>query len=385
MLRVRHVQEGETGMMIRDEGIVADIISVRKGLQIITVWMRGGELERAVHYTDTAPLLIPGDVVDLNVTAMELGLGSGGFHIVLSARGQDFDNHTTISSSNGHIMKLKYTPMQRSVLSIEEPASSFHLLFQGDTNIEGMPVLLGELHSMLPVVMCWLRYRHQQNKSAERALDVAYIMSDGGALPLAWSQHVAMLEELGWLKTSITYGQAFGGKVEAVNKFSALIAAKHVAKADLCLVTMGPGIVGTGTRYGYTGLEIGELVNAVQALGGIPIVIPRISFADPRTRHRGISHHTITALQLAARCPAVVPLPLLEAQEHALMQEQAEALQHHQIVAMPSISVDEIAEALDQYPKPITSMGRGLSQDPAFFQAICAAADCAIQLHNPVM
>jgi hypothetical protein len=211
-------------MMIRDEGTVADIISVREGIQIVTVWMRSGELERAVHYTDTSPLLAAGDVVDLNVTAAKLGLGSGGYHIVTSIRDRGFDNYSTPASPNGHIMKLKYTPMQRSVLAIEEPASSFHSSFQGEMNVEGMPVLLGELHSMLPVVMCWLRYRHRQSKSSDRALEVAYIMTDGGALPIAWSEHVAVLEGMGWLKTSITYGQAYGGTVEAVNKFSALVA-----------------------------------------------------------------------------------------------------------------------------------------------------------------
>ncbi|NOU72162.1 DUF3866 family protein [Paenibacillus sp. LMG 31458] len=384
MLRVRHVQEGETGLMMRDEGTVADIVSVREGLQIVTVWMRSGALERAVHYTDTMPLLSPGDVVNLNVTAMKLRLGSGGFHIVISIRNRKSDHHVASKPSNGHIMKLKYTPMQRSVFAIEEPASSFHSVFQGDMNLEGMPVLLGELHSMLPVVMCWLRYRHQQRKSSDRALEVAYIMTDGGALPLAWSEHVAILENMEWLKTTITYGQAYGGKVEAVNKYSALVAAKHIVKADISVVTMGPGIVGTNTRYGFSGLEVGELVNAVYALGGIPVVIPRISFADPRIRHQGISHHTLTALQLAARCPAVVPLPLLEAKESAVVQKQAQNLQLHRIVGMPSPSIAEITEAFSMYPQPITSMGRELSQDPAYFQAICAAADCANQLHNPL-
>lgn len=372
-------------MIIREEGTVADIISVREGLQIVTVWMRSGALERAVHYTDALPLLSPGDVVDLNATAIKLGLGSGGFHLVISIRDRGSNQHSTSIRSNGHIMKLKYTPMQRRVFAIEEPASSFHSSFQGDMNLEGMPVLLGELHSMLPVVMCWLRYRHQQKKSSDRALEVAYIMTDGGALPLVWSEHVAILEGMEWLKTTITYGQAYGGKVETVNKFSALVAAKHVARADISLVTMGPGIVGTNTRYGFSGLEVGELVNAVYALGGIPVVIPRISFADPRTRHQGISHHTLTALQLAARCPAVVPLPLLETNENAIVQKQAQNLQLHQIIALPSPSIAEIAEACSKYPLPITSMGRGLSQDPAYFQAICAAADCASQLHNPLM
>lgn len=364
-------------MIMREKGTVVEVVSVREGCQIVTVLMPSGEQALAVHYTDFSPLLALGDVVDLNVTAMKLGLGSGGFHIVISAADQKMDNQSTSSSSKGHIMKLKYTPIQRSVLAIEEPDSSYHSLFQSELNLEGMPVLLGELHSMLPVVMSWLHYRMKQ-------MEVAYIMTDGGALPLAWSEHVAVLEGMGWLRTSITYGQAYGGKLEAVNKFTALLAAKHAAKADLCLVTMGPGIVGTNTRYGFSGIEIGELVNAVHALGGVPIIIPRISFGDQRERHQGISHHTLTALQLAARCPAVVPLPLLEAMENTIIQSQARELQPHRLIFMPIISADEIAEAFESYPLPITSMGRGLTEDPAFYQAICAAVDCACQLHNPL-
>ncbi|MEC0271105.1 DUF3866 family protein [Paenibacillus anseongense] len=371
-------------MLRRAEGKVSAVISVREGLQVVRVIMRhSGKEERAVHYTDSSPPLRPGDVVVLNVTAEELGLGSGGYHIVLPADAISSDLSAAEHLSDGHIMKLKYTPLQRSVLAVEEEISRFHPLFQKEQTLEGMPVLLGELHSMLPVVLCWLRYREQQpDQPVKMTRNAAYIMTDGGALPLAWSQHIAQLEALGWLQNTITYGQAYGGKLEAVNKFSALIAAKHAAKADICLVTMGPGIVGTGTRYGYSGIEVGELVNAVYALGGTPIVIPRLSFADERPRHRGISHHTLTALELAARCPAIVPFPQCIAEEYAIIQEQLNRLEMHRIRMMPSVSAEQIAESLRPYPLPITSMGRGLRQDPVYFQGVCAAVDCAIQLHN---
>ncbi|NQX64972.1 DUF3866 family protein [Paenibacillus alba] len=368
-------------MLRRDIGTVEGVESVREGVQIVRVRMRSGKLERAVHYTDSAPLLAAGEVVDLNVTAMDLGLGSGGYHLVIGAREWRADPECVPATAEGHIMKLKYTPMQRSVLAVEEPQSSYHATFLEPMHLSGMPVLLGELHSMLPIAISWLRYRELKG-GVEEARKVAYVMSDGGALPLAWSHHVAFLEALGWLETTITYGQAYGGKIEAVNKFSALVAAKHVAKADLCIVSMGPGIVGTGTLYGYSGIETGELVNAVHALGGTPIVIPRISFADARLRHRGISHHTLTALQIAASCPAIVPLPHLQGEEHGLVQEQAQSLKRHQVVHMPAIAQDEIDEALRKYPESITSMGRGLFQDPAYFQAVCAAAEYVYQLHN---
>lgn len=372
-------------MMRREEGRVSAVIFVREGLQVVSVIMRrSGKEERAVHYIDSSPLLIPGDVVVLNTTAEELGLGSGGYHLVLPADTTRNNDLPADDPAGGHIMKLKYTPLQRSVLAVEEERSTFHSIFQGEKNLEGMPVLLGELHSMLPVALCWLRYREQQsNQALETARNVSYIMTDGGALPLAWSQHTAQLEAMEWLQSTITYGQAYGGKLEAVNKFSALIAAKHVAKADVCLVTMGPGIVGTATRYGYSGIEVGELANAVYALGGTPIVIPRLSFADERSRHRGISHHTLTALELAARSPAVVPLPILSGEEHTIIEAQSIKLASHQIRMIPSALTEQIAESFRPYPLPITSMGRGLWQDPAYFQGVCAAVDCAIQLYNP--
>ncbi|NOU99293.1 DUF3866 family protein [Paenibacillus planticolens] len=374
-------------MMKREAGTVRSIISVREGLQVVCVEMSGsGEEKRAVHYTDTSPLLHPGDCVVVNVTAEELGLGSGGYHIVLPSHLYDSEHAFASRPSSGHVMKLKYTPLQRSVMAVEEESSLFHSVFQEEKTLEGMPVLLGELHSMLPAAVSWLRYREQRRKQPSMpSMNLAYIMTDGGALPLAWSQHIAQLEEIRWLQSTITYGQAYGGKLEAVNKFSALIAAKHAAEAELCMVTMGPGIVGTGTRYGYSGIEIGELVNAVHALGGIPVVIPRISFADPRSRHRGISHHTLTALGLAARCPAILPLPQLVGDEYAVIEEQANTLERHQMMLMPAVLPEEIAEAFASYPQPITSMGRGLWQDPAYFQGVCAAVDCAIRLHNPSM
>ncbi|GFZ99299.1 hypothetical protein GCM10008018_51910 [Paenibacillus marchantiophytorum] len=366
-------------MMIKDSGRVERIDAVREGLQMVSVRMRSGDLAQAVHYTDTGFLLVVGDWVGLNVTAFNLGLSSGGFHIVVHKHG--VDEEPLEQSSDGHIMKLKYTPMQRSVMAVEEPVSAYHTLFNKDVHLDGMLVLLGELHSMLPVVMCWLQDR-QRRRGSGGPLKVAYIMTDGGALPLRWSQHVAHLEALGWIGGAITYGQAYGGSIEAVNKFSALLAAKHVVKADLCVVTMGPGMVGTGTRYGYSGLEIGELVNAVHVLRGTPIVIPRLSFADLRERHRGISHHTLTALELAAVCPAHVPLPSLAEEQQAYLQKQVHRLQGHILAYMPSISLEEMTEALARYPVEITSMGRGLRQDPAYFQAICSAAEYAGQIHN---
>lgn len=99
-----------------------------------------------------------------------------------------------------------------------------------------------------------------------------------------------------------------GGDLESVNIYSGLIAAYQVLKAEIIIVTMGPGIVGTGTKWGTTAVEQGEIINAVNVLGGQPIAVPRISFADPRPRHQGVSHHTITALGQVALRESIIAL-----------------------------------------------------------------------------
>ena len=134
-------------------------------------------------------------------------------------------------------------------------------------------------------------------------------MSDGAALPLSLSKIVPILKERGLIDEVVTFGHAFGGDREAVNIFSALLAARHVCRGDAAVVLMGPGVVGTSTKWGTTALEQGYYLNAVQALKGVPVALVRMSEADKRPRHFGISHHTMTVLQDLAHPGCVVPLP----------------------------------------------------------------------------
>src|SRR5690606_37253708 len=122
---------------------------------------------------------------------------------------------------------------------------------------------------------------------------VAYVMTDGGALPAAFSRTVATLRDAGWIDVCVTVGQAFGGDLEAVTVHTGLLAAHHVAGADLVVVAQGPGNLGTGTRWGFSGVAAGEALNAVGALGGRPVASLRVSGADARDRHLGRSEeHT---------------------------------------------------------------------------------------------
>ena len=120
-------------------------------------------------------------------------------------------------------------------------------------------------------------------------------MQDGGALPAWFSRTCATLSEAGWLAATVTTGQSFGGDLETVTVHTGLLAARHVLGADIAVVAQGPGNLGTGTRWGFSGVAAGEAVNAVAALGGRPVASLRVSDADPRERHRGVSHHSLTA------------------------------------------------------------------------------------------
>lgn len=323
---------------------------------------------RCLSYPDLVGEISEGDEVLLNTTAVSLRLGSGGYHYVIAK----LNSPGKTLRPGGHIMKLRYTPLQLKVLSVEEEDSPHRLTMLAADSLDHTPVLVATLHSMLAPLCLHL---------AQSNLRVAYVMTDGAALPLAFSETVAWLKYRQLLVGSITIGHAFGGDLEAVNIYSGLLAARHVLKAEVIVVSMGPGIVGTGSKWGFTGIEQGEILNAVETLGGIPIAVPRISFADSRERHRGLSHHTITVLSRVCRVRAILPLPVLDKEKmtHLLEQLQQEKLnEKHQLYYE-----DEawLLELLQKSELKITTMGRGVEQEREFFLALAAAARVAQRLH----
>jgi len=347
-------------MMDFYQGSVLEVISRRPGIAKLMVETERG-LEKAINYDLLTGTVNPGDKVVLNTTAVNLNLGTGGYHFVLS----NLTNTRRDSMQPGHIMKLRYTPCQLKVLSVEEESSPYHGLMKSADSINGMPVVLGLLHSMLP-------YAAAGAKAVNPKLRIIYIMTDGGALPLSLSDLVPQLRDNGLLDGTITAGNSFGGDLEAVNIYTGLIAARLALGGDLAIVTIGPGVVGTGTRFGFSGLGQADIINAVNKLKGRPFVIPRVSFGDARRRHRGISHHTNTVLDLACT-PATVVFPLLDKED--LMEELRREItqkisSQHTIREIPGAPAHEL---LKKKGIAVTSMGRGFEDDPAFFLAAGAA------------
>jgi hypothetical protein len=200
---------------------------------------------------------------------------------------------------------------------------------------------------------------------------VVYVMQDGGALPAWFSRTCATLREAGWLAATVTTGQSFGGDLETVTVHTGLLAARHVLGADIAVIAQGPGNLGTGTRWGFSGVAAGEAVNAVAALGGRPVASLRVSDADPRERHRGVSHHSLTAYGRVALARAQVVVPALEGEFGDLVAAGAARLsERHEIVTVP---VDGLEAALRACPARLSTMGRGLDEDLAYFLAAAAA------------
>jgi hypothetical protein len=320
---------------------VTDVLEERAGLQRVAT-----DAGRAYVLTDLVGPVASGDRVVLNTTAVDLGLGTGGWHVVhwnLARDGWD-------KPGRGHIMKLRYTSVQHDAGAAEEDAADL------PATIPGTPVVACSLHSQVGVVAAVVR-------RLGPAARIAYVMTDGAALPLALSDLVYALRTAGVVDATITAGNAFGGDLEAVSVPSALALARHATGAELAIVGMGPGVVGTASGLGTTAVEAAAVIDAAHALGGRVALCCRASGVDRRERHRGVSHHVHTILRLAAHRPEV-PLPAALAPE------------------VPGATVIEgpnAADVLGALDLVVTSMGRGPTEDPVFFAAATSAGAWAAE------
>jgi hypothetical protein len=352
----------------RRTGVVLSVITQRPGISEIAVDINGRR-ERAINYEKMTGPVRAGDRVLLNTTAVSVSLGTGGYHYVMAVEGSG----DAEAAGEGHIMKLRYTPAQVKVLAVEEQAHPASGAYRFSGGLEGTPVVVGTLHSMLAPAAAAIR-----SKAGPR-LKITYLMTDGGALPLWFSRLVQELKSKGLVDETITCGHAFGGDYEAVNVYSGLLWARANG-AGVVIAAMGPGIVGTASEFGHTAIEQGEIVNAVSVLGGRAIAVPRISFADARPRHYGVSHHTLTALGKVALAGCTVVVPVLQGNEKFIVEKQLRESgidQRHRVVEREAGCAGDI---LGAYGLQVTTMGRSPAQDPAFFETACAAGLFAAEL-----
>lgn len=306
-----------------------------------------GEHRPAVAYSELTGPSRPGDDVVVNVAGRDLGLGSGGFDLV----------HVNLTRGLGgageagaEVMKLNYSSLQHAVRPVEARA-------RAPAGRVGRPVAVIALHGQLAGV-AWAAAR------AARGARVGYVQTAGGALPGALSEVVRELRERELLAGHVTAAPAFGGDHEAMTVAGAIHAALTALDWDAAIAGPGPGIVGSDTLLGHGGLAALDSGHAALALGCWTVVVPRMSSSDPRPRHRGLSHHTLTVLRLLLR-EVTVAVPDDPRSDWAAGARPE--LERHEC----RLGAAEL-EAYRASGLPARTMGRDIDDDPLFFRAALA-------------
>jgi hypothetical protein len=237
-----------------------------------------------------------GDELVVNVQALDQGLGSGGFDVVHVNLTRGLD---ATPAPSAHVMKLNYTSLQHTVAPVEEQDAA-----AGEGLLElplERPVGVLALHGQLAAV-AWAFAQGAPGQN------LGYVQTAGGALPGGHSRTVVELRERGLLAGHLTAGAAFGGEGEAITTAGALHHGLRALGWDAAICGPGPGIVGSGSALGHGGIAALDSAHAALALGAQTLIVARMSSGDERARHRGISHHTLTVLDLLLE-PVTVALP----------------------------------------------------------------------------
>jgi len=341
---------------------VSGRLELRRGVVVcaepLTVEVAG---ERRPAWADTVLLgeMREGDEVVVNVAALDLGLGSGGFDVVHVNLSRGLEGGG--GAEGQHVVKLNYTSLQHPVTLVESYEGGAEEAPPGaeDTGpaAAGVPVLVLPLHGHLAPA-AWAAAQ------ASPGIRVGYVQTAGGALPGSLSRDVAELRERSLLCGHIAAAPAYGGEHEALSTVGALDAANRLGW-DAALVGPGPGIIGSNTEFGHGGMAALDSAHAALSLGLRTLISPRLSSSDPRERHVGVSHHTYTVLELLLAA-ADVAVPEGESEVAAAL--QAAPGRGHRLCSAPADLEGYAASGL-----PARTMGRTLREDPLFFAAPLAA------------
>ena len=321
---------------------VTEVLQERPGLQ--RLHLASGD--RAYSLTEIFGVAQVGDDVIVNTSAVDLGLGTGGWHVLHWNLSRDPGS----ASNSGHIMKVRYTSLQHSHPMIEEmyhePGGELR------NRLRGRRVLVAGLHSQVGIAALVARHIKPEWR-------IAYVMTDGAALPIALSDMVASLVEKNIIDHTVTAGQSFGGEFESLTVESGVAGCFEHLEADLVIVGMGPGIAGSGTQLGNTAIECAAAINNLRSMGAEVSFAVRYSDGDARTRHQGVSHHSSTIIDLC-RDGVLLGIPA----DHAQNCFVAGAVPVDVRTAMDYLGVESLTP---------TSMGRGFADDPGFYAHTAAA------------
>lgn len=230
-----------------------------------------------------------GDEVIVNVQARDLGLGSGGFDVMHANLTRGLASEGT---EGAHVMKLNYTSLQHAVVPVEEEQLELPLR---------RPVAVLALHGQLAAVAWAFAQANPHGR-------LGFVQTPGGALPGGHSRVVRTLLDRGLLAGHITAGAAYGGELEAITTAGGLHHGFQALGWDAAICGPGPGIVGSSSPLGHGGMNALDSTHTALALGAPTLLVARMSSTDGRPRHRGLSHHTLTVLDMLLE-PVTVALP----------------------------------------------------------------------------
>jgi hypothetical protein len=320
----------------------------------------------------------PGDEVIVNVEALDLGLGSGGFDIVHVNLTRGLEGE---GQPGAHVMKLNYTSLQHAV----EPVEGEELAVPLES-----PVAVLALHGQLGAVAWAFRQKAPEGK-------LGYVQTAGGALPGSHSRTVISLRDAGLLAGHLTAGASYGGPDgDAITIGGALHHGFRELGWDAAVCGPGPGIVGSSSSLGHGGMVALDSAHVALSLGCRTLLVARMSSSDRRGRHRGISHHTLTVLDLLLE-PVTVALPAgMRSPVGADLRAGLGAVFGAATPARPALALDverpvrisrhDWRRASVDLPAfgasglPSDTMGRSLPEDPLFFGAALAGGAVLAEL-----
>jgi hypothetical protein len=366
---------------------VVEVLASYPGEQELMIELADGSRRAAIADVSLHGACQAGDELIVNVEALDLGLGSGGFDVVhVNLTRVDKDPAHPEGPADAHVMKLNYTSLQHAVRPVEGETLELPL---------ERPVAVLGLHGHLAAVAWAFAQRHPQAR-------LGFVQTPGGALPGGRSRTVELLRERGLLAGHVTAGATYGGEQEAITTAGAIHHGIRTLGWDAAVCGPGPGIVGSGSPLGHGGLHALDSAHAALALGAPTMLVARMSSADARPRHRGVSHHTLTVLDLLL-APVTVALPagIRSPAGADLRATLGSVFGSSTGRGRPQLALD-VDRPTDRGPAglarhdwrrapidlpaylasglPAVSMGRELVQDPLFFAAALAGGAALAEL-----
>lgn len=346
--------------ILKKTATVAEIVEDKPEYQIVLL---NESANPAISFKPFTGELKPGDTVLLNITATYLNLGTGGYDYVVAKMENgslDFE-----SEKESHIMKLNYTPFQASFPFLEETQEYRNALkkFENSKSLN-TNVFVFSIHSHIYPFVVGV-------KSAYPDKTIAVIIEDSSGLPVFLSRLLKSCLKESLISAVISCGQAFGADYEAMNLASALIFSSYALNAEITVVAPLFGLKGAGVKFGHSALKLAEALFYAEALNGTGFLMPRVSFAEKRERHYGVSHHTIEIIELK-KTGFFIPLPAFKDNEEANRILINQLKPYEELLVAFKFSEEE-ADFLLENQEHLKSMGRTYADDPYFFLVPYAA------------